>query len=356
MDTLTQVRELRQTGPSDLGAARAALDTAINSSPRRNTRPRTRGLLIGAATLAVGGIVTASTIGLLGGPGSPAGPASASAQEILANAATLQISNYDFPLNAGQFLHTTVTTQRLVYLNPQDPADPFTAMADGATGAVITEDTRNVYTPASGDEYTIQDIGFHGTTSYGDLTAVQTGWKNYYEANGVPAIGAAPDATAYRSADWMVTQASGTDLNALDKNRPGADTLRTQLGQPTIEDQWRSLADPRVIYGTGEYRATLLNALSQTDGVTVDHNDNGIANLTYTGTWATYKVTIDTAKGLIQKVQITDAKLATTDTTGKSTTVSQTRPSFVPADTADLTVTITQDVVDAAPPAETATN
>lgn len=357
MDNLTRVRDLRHDGPSDLGPARAALDAAI-SAPHRS-RSRARGVALGATALAVAGVITASSIGLLN-PESVA-PASA-AQTILVKAADMQVGNYDFPVADGQFLRTSVQYADLVYVGKdwQAQPEPFRTVATDAAAAVATGSTTTVYKPAGADpEYTIESVDFHGVEAYGDTAAAQAAWAKYYEAAGTPQIGTAGAPSAYRTTSslWK-TGGTASATAVLPGDFPSdpqkfldAWTARAGSGEvqrPVVEQLWFSLTDPAVIHASGKYRAALLGALALTDGATVERSANNSAELVYKGNWGTYRVAIDTEKGLIQKVQVTNSKIQDwSDGSGKP--VDTQRPAFVPATTADLTVTIDQSVVDSAP-------
>lgn len=363
MDGMTKVREMRQPGSSDLTAARAALNAEI-ASAGVGRRGHSRGLVIGGGVLAAAAVVTATVVGGIH-------PASASAQEVLENAASLQVALYDTPLDEGQFLRTTYVREALSYLNEgwQAQVEPFSAVPEDAVAAVLTGSTDVSYRSSDpSGEVTHDTDDYYGIAAYGDTAAAEAAWAEYYVAAGAARIGeknpsevwstsaTAPGSTFLeRELKGSVPDDPQAFLDAWTARAAERDSeANADAGtrEPALDQLWRLVGDVDFANASGSERATVLRALALTDGAEVVSTDGDLSVVQYRGEWGTYRLTIDTAKGQLVKVQTASTRgIAYAADSSQERLVDVTVPGFVPEGVFTSTETITQDVVDAAPQA-----
>ncbi|MGB3731891.1 hypothetical protein [Microbacterium sp.] len=363
MDSMTKVREMRQFGGSDLTAARTALEAEISSVGGARGR-HTRGMVIGGGAIAAGVVLAASLVGGIH-------PSPASAQEILENAAALQVALYDTPLEKGQFLRTTYVRESLSYLGAgwQEEAEPFSTVPDDAIAAVLTGSSDVSYRSADpSDDVTHDTDDYYGIAAYGDTAAAEAAWADYYMTGGAAKIGKKNPGKVWRTGssaqgtgflEWELQGEIPEDPQAfLDAWTARAGAIdpesdagtRTGTREPALDRLWRLVGDVDFANASGHDRAVVLRALALTDGAEVVSTSGDLSVVQYHGEWGTYRLTIDTAKGQLVKVQTESTRGIRYAADSSDESVVDIRvPAFVPEGTYASTETITQDVVDAAP-------
>lgn len=367
MDSLSSVRDLRRPYESDVSAARTAL--TVEMAGARRVRPRHTGARLSAAVvgcLVVGGIAAGSLTGVF----EPGGVEAASAAPELLTRAAVNVAEYDFDLAPGQYLATTVTTDQLAYVNAEQHGTEYpllTGVAEGAIAAVTLTDTNTVYRPGeTGGPTIISTSKPYPTDAVGDLTIVDAvlaeylldpwgeepsyvyeQWDGEYPEEVDPLAadsGALPEEAAPPRPGRDFPKDPAEFLAAWEKSVPldGPDQMSTtewMLNQVPY-DAFGSVLD-----ASGEYRATFLRALALADDVTVDSTDGDVTVFMAESPRATYRLTVDTARGLVRKLDV----FATQAFGVAGTLIPVGSSPLVPAEIPTMTVTVTQEIVDSAP-------
>ncbi|MFE6733163.1 hypothetical protein [Microbacterium sp. NPDC057650] len=354
MDSMNKVREMRQSGASDLSVARASLEAAI-ASGGGDRRRSSRGMVIGGGVLAAGLVVAGTLVGGLL-------PQAASAQEVLENAAALQVDLYDTSLEEGQFLRTKIVRESISYLNEgwQTDAEPFSAVPVHPVAAVLTGSTDISYRSADRSDDVTQDTsGYYGIQAYGDTAAADAAWAEYYVPGGTAKIGEQAPGEVWRTEgrapgsrflegklQGRIPEDPQAFLDAWIASAEGG----TATGEPALDQLWRVVGDADFANASGRDRATVLRALALTDGAEVVSTDGDLSVVQYKGEWGTYRLTIDTAKGQIIAVQSEIHRGAVYVGDGNKERLADFEtPAFVPDGTFSSTETISVDVVDSVP-------
>ena len=363
MDVLNSVREMRSPVDSDVSVARAALDSEIADPHSTQARPRARAAMVAVGALVIGGIVAGNALGW-SQPGN--GGAEAAAAATLLNTAAVNVGEYDFPAEPGQYIATTIVNSTLAYVHPGWESTSFSDsldsgyIADGALAAVQTDQTLTLYQPVDRSQpLTSAQSAIEATAFYGDQTVAHAAAKAELFGTSAPGVYTEHESMKQwveehkddaspvsQYADYPKDAAAFRTAWAQANNTAEAPADRTQMSTSMSMISALIGASEGILSAPGEYRAVFLRALALGEDLKVVSTDGDVSVLEASSDNDTYRITVDTAKGLIQKSEwLQRVYQPTTD----AQPVDVGTASFVPKDTPREWTTVSQQVVDSKP-------
>ncbi|KQQ65361.1 hypothetical protein [Microbacterium sp. Leaf320] len=294
-------------------------------------------------------IVTAGVVAAnIGGVTDPSSVPTANAASVLLNdAAQLQLTTSDPQVGPEQYLRTTIAMSNIskVHEGWENSSDPFNEHDGQILAAVRTESVSTQY-EREGAPLITEELYFHGVEVLGDAATAQAAWDGYYGDTNVPPIGTAPEPIVWEvpSSPYLLGTYPTNPQQYLDEHLAAAkemeEVLPEELRQPPERSMWVAMGDESFHSAPAAYRATHLKALALLPGITITHEDDARAVLECaTSRGDLYRVTLDTHSGRVLKVEERFSERANPD--GST-------PPFLEGKF-DISHTITQDVVDAAP-------
>ncbi|WP_411699421.1 hypothetical protein [Conyzicola sp.] len=349
MDDLTLLRKVRETvsAPAySLDEPRTRLAAAMahesdKTASRSTTRVRWAGAVTALAAAAIVGTLVATNVtGSLGGSGS------ATASEVLNDAAELSATATDFKLSPGQYLMITTTTRHLTRVGASgidvsgwltEGQDVLYVPAERADDWVWVRDT----TPESAGGVVLQYFGTGGEQAHTDLNAdVNANPRDpVWVLPGGNFTGAEDDSTVYGlgpSPETATMPRDAKQLLAWYRERNGTspdDDSGDYSIFDTISESLRWNLVP------ADLRAAMFQAIALMPAVTLTDNPESsvTATLQITNGKHRQELTIDTTTGLV------------TATAQYSPLLNSDGTSIYPEGTPISTTTVTTTVVDAAP-------
>ena len=359
MDVLNSVREMRSPVDSDVSVARAALDSEIADPHSTQARPRARAAMVAVGALVIGGIVAGNALGW-SQPGS--GGAEAAAAATLLNTAAVNVGEYDFPATDGQYIATTIVGSTLYYVHPGWEKKSFSDalnesyIADGAVAAVQADITQTVYQPVDKSAaVTTEQSGFEATAFFGDQDVAHAAASA--ELYGTAAAGVRtepesatadtePTSPVSPNGDYPTDAAAFRSAWAAANNSVEAPTDSMQMSTSMSMIAALIADDDGILSAPGEYRAVFLRALALGEDLTVVSTEGDVSVLEASSANDTFRITVDTAKGLIQKSEWLQRVFQPTP---DAQPMNVGTASFVPKDAPREWTTVTQAVVDSKP-------
>jgi hypothetical protein len=326
MDVLDTVREMKPTYPTSSQVPRRALHQAIGRSRRR--RPVGRIVAASLAGTAVAAVAITATA--LIPPGIVGEPQAASASTYLnETAASIRAA-------VAEPMEVTITTRHLGMIGgPNEKFPPFGNLRTDATAAVVTESGATYRSAPDGTYSLTSRTDFHAADLYGDETAVEKAWTDYYGSSypiGAPPVtstdvdpgdpdGWLPVPTAGFPTDpatFLAAWKTGMEAQLIAEKAEAAklvptgdpetsgvyDGIEERLAVPAAEHMLDELGHSvPILIASPEYRATFLEALALADGITVEEDATANKVLVYENDDARFRLTVNPEAGSIVAIE-----------------------------------------------------